>query len=180
MAHSSHCCVAAVHEHHSARVTQTTLDSRARSCTQIHQQWRLPGTGTCWTLTCLDIQLVIQRVRQGRKRHNLAGLQALLHQAPPHGQHQQDAAHVMRSAAVLPGLLDQGDAQHDDQREEEGGYSPGVEAQGPCRDRAAQCSLVLVHKVRLLAAKLICRERPLQDQASGTLHTRRRSKLNLI
>ena len=92
-------------------------------------------------LTCLNIQLVIQCVRQWRKRQNLAGLQALLHQAPPHGQHQQDTAHIMRLAAVPPVLLNQGNAQHDDQREEAGGYSPGVESKGPCRDRAAQCSL---------------------------------------
>ena len=65
----------------------------------------------------------------------------------------------MRSAAVLPGLLNQGNAQHDDQREEAGGYSPGVESQGPCRDRAAQCSLVLARKVRLFAGKLICHPR---------------------
>lgn len=121
--------------------------------------------------TCLDIELVIQRVRQGVESQSLAALQALLHQAPPHGQHQQDAAHVMRPAAVLPTLLDQGNAQHDDQREEAGAHSPGVEAQGPCRGRAAQCSLVLAGKVRLFAGKLMCRERRPQGWAQVTLRT---------
>ena len=114
-------------------------------------------------MTCLGIQLVVQRVRQGRESMNLGGLQALLHQGPPHGQHQQDAAHVMCLAAMLPALLNQGNAQHDDQREEAAGYSPGVEAQGPCSERAAQCSLVSWH------ARCVClqvnglQEGPSQD-----------------